>query len=377
MSGCGGIRVADEHVTGAPSPQAAVLSLTVTASEPVAQPMSSQVTEDQATSRPTPEPTNAPAATPTQISGQPTQPITGTWRQVTTADGLCTDSPILLWPGLIGTNSRMYCTTHDSIARHNWMTSEITVGNRVAGVQIEQALRLVPDTGGPTELTGVRQTAPYVYRLETTVVFEQMPGVYTQYDIPALVGSQDARPTWVDTVVFNLASLGRNSPEIWIGTNGFGVLMIEFATGQVRRFTTTDGLPSNIVADVQATDANKPFDYGVWVATTKGVAHWDGQQWASWSSTDGLPADDVRGVSPSVIWTSDTQPPVKVVWVATSKGAAYFDGTNWHAYTTRDGMPFDELTGVLADANVSTSGRNYEVWFSTQDKGLIVFALKP
>jgi hypothetical protein len=158
------------------------------------------------------------------------------------------------------------------------------------------------------------------------------------YAIPELVGAADARPTWLYTPYFE-------DQDVWVGTNGYGVLRIEPDERQVTRYTTADGLPDDVIRDVQA------YDDTCWVATAGGVGYWDGASWTAYTTADGLPGDDVRGVD----HYRDT------TWVATAAGPALLlrETNRWQ---TPPNFPTGvEVNGVLKGV------------FSTRGQGLVTF----
>jgi len=172
------------------------------------------------------------------------------------------------------------------------------------------------------------------------------------YDIARFTDGNDARPIWL--VVSNVESMG----AIWVGTNGYGVIVIHLENGEMTQYTTANGLPGNIIHDVTTV----PVDhYGytdvVWIATDQGLVRWDGMQWTTYTTADGLPSNDIRGVSSNRYHT---------IWAATAGGAAYFNGQTWYAFTPENGLPTGDLNGVQAQPGG-------EVWFSTRGNGLLVF----
>ena len=191
--------------------------------------------------------------------------------------------------------------------------------------------------------------------LTDSVVFSS-----TTYPISEIVGDAQARPTWISVSGEDFGGYSP-TPEIWVGTNGHGVVVIQPGTGNIRRYTTADGLPSNTIRDVEAEHCPKFCDFrDVWIATNGGVGHWDGTSWTAYTVANGLPSDDVRGVA--FVQRN-------VVWAATAHGAAYFDGRTWQAFTSADGLPVEDLQGVI--------WRNFNVWFNTLGQGLVTFKVQP
>lgn len=334
-----------------------------------------------------PAPTAAPVdtITPAATAVPPTAvpPIPGEWRRVTPVEGLCSEWPVLIGLWFIGSGGTTFCYPDGPLdaAGTAWVRMTVPIGTRVtAAVKFPPGGGLVVATdAGPcvywpgqqpgaegswecrtaadgfphTDIRGmVNLGIKAVYMLPDSValladVFEA-PGQL--YSIPEITGAAEARPTWI-------AGIQDPAEEIWVGTNGYGVAVIDAASGMVRRYTAADGLPDDTVRDVASTSSGKMGPgYPVWVATAAGVGRWDGQRWTAYTTADGLPSNDVRGVSAAGPGTA---------WAATAGGAAYFDGTAWFAFTPENGLPEGELKGVLVTA--------YGAWFSTRGSGLIVF----
>jgi hypothetical protein len=78
----------------------------------------------------------------------------------------------------------------------------------------------------------------------------------------------------------------------------------------------------------------------------------------AYSTADGLPSNDIRGVAAYR----------NTVWAATAGGAAYFDGQSWQAFTHENGLPEGDLNGVRINRG--------EIWFSTRRSGLLVFVVQ-
>jgi hypothetical protein len=300
----------------------------------------------------------------------------GEWRRITTADGLCTDWPVFIGVWYIGTGTTTVCYSTVSVDETTWPTRTVPLGTRVT------AVGKFPPGGGEMYATDAGvcwydgydwecQTSaegyPYedIQRIDHIVVDPVLmltdAVVYQEqvYSIPEIVGIEDARPTWI--AVSGEMSYGYGLvPEIWVGTSGYGIVVIQPGTGAVLHYTTSDGLPGNSIRDISAESCPKYCDFrDVWVATDNGVGHWDGQRWMAYTTADGLPSNDVRGVTSSQKGT---------VWVATGSGAAYFDGQSWQAFTHENGLPEGDLNGVMV--------RGSEVWFSTRGSGLLVFVIQ-
>ena len=75
------------------------------------------------------------------------------------------------------------------------------------------------------------------------------------------------------------------SGRLWVGTQEGGLLLFDRATGQYKRYTTTDGLPSNTILRILEDDHGN-----LWMSTYNGLSEWlcaDGK-FRNYSSSDGL-----------------------------------------------------------------------------------------
>lgn len=287
-----------------------------------------------------------------------TTPIPGQWYRITTAEGFCTDWPLLIGSGYIGAGDHTVCYSLAASSGLPWPALTTLIGRPLAASRccgfITEA-GLCNDNGSELQCelsSGEIYAAAWhgstpIYMRGTSVKYAQRT-----YDIARFTAGEDVRPIWL--AVSNVESLG----AIWVGTNGYGVIVIHLETGEMTQYTTANGLPGNVIRDITTV----PVDhYGytdvVWLATDQGLARWDGMQWATYTTSDGLPSNDMRGVSSNRHHT---------IWAATAGGAAYFDGQTWHAFTPATGLPAGDLNGVQAQPGG-------EIWFSTRGAGLLVF----
>ena len=160
--------------------------------------------------------------------------------------------------------------------------------------------------------------------------------------------------------------------RVWFGTEG-GVSM--FDGKRWKSWTHKDGLGAenpeglpqspntglgtrsrhDLVTDVQGMGSYNPNyvfsilvarDGSIWAGTWGGgVSRWDGKNWSSLSSKNGLAGNIVYSI---------VQDDNGVFWFGTDKGVSRFDGKNWRTIGTKDGL-LDEHVYALAltpDANV-------------------------
>ncbi len=308
--------------------------------------------------------------------------VPGTWSQLRSADGLCTNSPRLIGASYVAEGTTI-CTPSEPVgpapgAPTAWSVLTVPVGDKAtAAVKFPPGGGLVVSTddgpcvynvGGPTALWDCRGAAtgyPYLDIVGLANIATQavivLPDVVVHlpdllitpgslWDIGTIVAAADAMPT-------RIATIENPSAEVWVGTNGHGVVVIDPVGGTTSRHLVTTGLPADDVRDLASGSAHPKFGagYPVWAATAGGVGRWDGSTWTVWTTADGLPSNDVRAVA-----VDDT-----TVWVATAGGIASFDGTAWHAYGLADGVPSADVMDVALTS--------WGVWFATPADGLLVF----
>lgn len=134
------------------------------------------------------------------------------------------------------------------------------------------------------------------------------------------------------TILALLADAGQKDGEVWIGTNGGGLL--RFQKNQLQVFNRdTAGLPSNSITAL-ARDA----DGSLLVGTSLGLARLTSDQ-----------ATQIRilGANPVTALASDES---GHVWVGTDGAGVYhFNGTTWQQLSTRDGLPSHHIATILRD----------------------------
>lgn len=304
-------------------------------------------------------------------SDEPTA-TNGRWRYVSMEDGLCTDWPLFIGGFWIGTGGDTMCSIS---AMGETVTSpdgvRIVAANQFppnGGLEIATEDHICPRPFGEWHCTqeiagismrGVNQLLPLeaeaVYRFDDRVMLRSGD----LYDLNAVIGGQGVRSTWM---AISGSRQGEANPkaEIWVGTEHHGLIVIEVESGGTRRYGISEGIPSNEIRDVQAERCPKICDFrDIWVATSGGVANWNGVAWRTFTVENGLPTNDVRGI---VIVGRDD------VWAATGAGAAHFDGQRWQ--DINQGIPETDLTGAILMDQTS-------IGFGTRGNGILVYDYEP
>ena len=135
--------------------------------------------------------------------------------------------------------------------------------------------------------------------------------------------------TFDETVGKEIISAWSDRPaDIWFGSNGDGLL--HFRGNQWTTFTGTDGLPSNRVLSIAGKGSRT-----VWVGTDQGAALYDGDEWAVF----------LEGEVVHAIWGDGR----KTYWFGTERGLSRYDGDAWVSITVADGLPDDRVRAIWGD----------------------------
>jgi len=115
---------------------------------------------------------------------------------------------------------------------------------------------------------------------------------------------------------------------------GFGLNQIH--NGEIKQYTTADGLPSeNIAAILKASDGR------IWMGTDNGVCVWDGKKFKSYSVDDGL----VGYIIFSIIEDRDGR-----IWFGGENGVSVYDGKKFTSYTHQDGIAKEWVYSLYEDS---------------------------
>ena len=105
-------------------------------------------------------------------------------------------------------------------------------------------------------------------------------------------------------------------------------------------FTKKDGLPSNIILDLD-TKENKEL----WLATANGLSRFNGKDFLNFSKNSGLPSKLITTVhvdrqKPSTIWTGSE-----------NSGLTKYDENGFFTYSTQDGLPGNSIKDIIQLSN--------------------------
>jgi ligand-binding sensor domain-containing protein len=168
-------------------------------------------------------------------------------------------------------------------------------------------------------------------------VWDLKTGTYAQV-------SPDTRAYWTVTVM--------PDHSVWFtGLDGGGVSRYDGENW--RTFTTADGLPSDNIWEVQKIGAD------LWFASTGGATVYDGKTYKTYTTADGLATNNLSFILPA---------PDGSIWFGSGTneeptGLSRFDGQKWTKFTVAaDGM----LDETIMPLGIAADGA---LWFGTADNG--------
>ena len=130
-----------------------------------------------------------------------------------------------------------------------------------------------------------------------------------------------------------------SSSGLWLGTD-FGVSFVDlptlFSGGVITSYTTADGLGNNVIKCI-----NEDSDGNIWFGTNSGVTKFDGSNWFSLGTSDGLPFGGVVDIDQSS--SGD-------IYLSSGLGGLFiYDGSVLSSVTELDGLLDNKLRALLID----------------------------
>ena len=122
---------------------------------------------------------------------------------------------------------------------------------------------------------------------------------------------------------------------LWVGTEGGGVSRYdgqEFTT-----FSTSDGLGHNVVWGIFEDNQGN-----IWLNTYDGISHYDGKTLTTFTTQDGLGGN---------FWWSILQDKDEHLWFGTREGISRYDGERFTTFTTADGLAGNDVVSMLQDSS--------------------------
>lgn len=181
--------------------------------------------------------------------------------------------------------------------------------------------------------------------------------------------------------------------KMWFGTR-YGAFLYD--GGKLTRFTTANGLPSNIITHISETRRGNlliatiegpaiwegsrfnTFETGlpehkrainriiedrngnIWLGSREGLLRFDGKNIQRFTEEDGLPNMFIRAL---------LQDREGNLWIATNGGACMYDGTKFIPYTVNEGLCKDKLYSMMEDIQGN-------IWFGTNGGGVCKYSGK-
>ncbi len=149
------------------------------------------------------------------------------------------------------------------------------------------------------------------------------------------------------------------SPDgsLWAGTKGGGLLRVQ--NGSVRRFTTADGLSSDVVLTVSG-----DRDGNMWIGTDgRGLNRYYGGSFSGYSNSAGLSGDIVRTIY------EDRE---GILWIGTAgAGLNRLKDDPFNNYGRRDGLSNDLIWSMLEDREGAVWIGTTEGWINRWRDGVI------
>ena len=173
--------------------------------------------------------------------------------------------------------------------------------------------------------------------------------------------------------------------KIWAGTHAGQVSF--FSAG---KWTILDGKPGDAITDLAVTTNGT-----VWIGTNHGLHSFDGANWRSYTSAQGLLDNFVQAVavtSNGTVWaagmggvsffngsvwegqrlttgsaiSSIAEAPDQSIWFGSDQALLRFDGKSWTSYETEENASLGAITSIA----ISKQG---DVWFTSARLGLVHF----
>jgi len=139
---------------------------------------------------------------------------------------------------------------------------------------------------------------------------------------------------------------GDRDGDLWIGTNGDG--LYRFKDRPVRIFTTTDGLPNNVVMTVLVSREGS-----LWAgANCGGLSRFDGRRFRTYSEKDGLLNSCVYSLA---------EDGNRDLWIGTHGGGVFrFRDGRFTQYSKAQGLTSNVVTGIVP-------ARDGSLWLATPE----------
>lgn len=165
--------------------------------------------------------------------------------------------------------------------------------------------------------------------------------------------------------------------SIWFGLTNNGVIRLK--SGQLTHWTTANGLIDNEIRSMLAAS-----DGTIWVGTSHGISHWDGNTWQGWErlgypyDPNGLGVFKILETRDGTVWIATTEDFARwkfgqwttyqgsprcftnfallevddgSVWAGCSTGLYRWTGSRWHEYGATEGITDNSMAHLIQGSN--------------------------
>ncbi len=168
----------------------------------------------------------------------------------------------------------------------------------------------------------------------------------------AQVNAQPEREVY--TSIDYVVDIAIYNDTIWCGTLCGGVALYDLDGKLLKVFTNADwpdfGLMSTWNTKIDS-ESNK------WFAADDNILKFDGKQWTTYGTSDGLISEAVRCIEIDRVGNK---------WIGTNYGVSKFDGQTWTSYDSTNVLPNSTISDICAD-------NDGNVWFATDGGGVCKF----
>ena len=162
----------------------------------------------------------------------------------------------------------------------------------------------------------------------------------TQNGLSVFDGANWYNFTTSDGLIDNtIQAIHVSSLGVWLGTD-FGVSYVDlpnlFSGGIITSYTTADGLGNNVIKCI-----NEDSDGNIWFGTNSGVTKYDGNNWFSIGTSDGLPFGGVVDID---------QGSNGDIYLCSGLGGLFiYNGSVLNSFTETDGILDNKLRALVVD----------------------------
>ena len=162
-------------------------------------------------------------------------------------------------------------------------------------------------------------------------------------------GKEFTNPATQDVFPNHVYTIYCSADTLWFGTNG-GI--VHYDGEQFAKFTTADGLVYDVVVPIHITP-----DGILWCGTDGGISRYDGKEFTNFTTDDGLASNDVNAIYHA---------PDGVLWFGTAGGLSLYDGERFTNLTKKDGLVHNGIRAILRTSDDI-------LWFGTEGGGVCLY----